>query len=135
MLLTVVSLSPFLVSSLVVSAGLLVGYVVMAPRYWRGEPATLRPREPLWWFLSPQAWWAVTRSYCAFGPPVVGMFVCGSLLSAVPEDSTAATVLGLAGAGMMALAVSLTFSIARYNRPRRLVPPSRRSEPGLRDAS
>lgn len=134
MLLMAVSLSGSSIVILLFSAGLLAGYLVMAPRYWRGEEATLRPPEPLWWTLSPEAWWAVTRSFPAVGPITVGFLVCGGLVTGLPEDSAPAVRFGLAGGALMVLTFVLAFTIARYNRPRMLVPPSRRSEPGLRAA-
>ena len=129
-----VSLSGTSIITLVFSAGLLVGYLVMAPRYWRGEEETLRPREPLWWFLSPEAWWAVTRSFPAGGPLVIGMLACGGVGMSLRQDSGLAVGLSLAAGALIALMLILAFTIARYNRPRMLVPPPRRSEPGLRRA-
>jgi hypothetical protein len=101
-------------------------YLVVATRVWRGGSALDGNVPPAWWFLGDAAWRGNARAYVATVPFLLAMLAG----AAIAEWS------GSVDAGMALAAVSLAagvlvhVAIVLFNRPRALVPPHLRDEPG-----
>jgi hypothetical protein len=109
-------------------------------RFWRGQTRESRMiRPPVWWKWSPGVWRANVRSSTVMSVGGVGMMASASLVLAVreldwpgPPDELAwfealEAVTALVWIGVPALAIS----VALFNRPRLVVPPHLRDQPGL----
>lgn len=127
-----VTLSPAVVLGMIVVIGLAIAWRVMGPRYWRGDPTTLDSSPPLWWFLSEDAWRGYLRSTPATAPLTVLFGFCGVIAMAFGEGSATGVTFGLIGAALLPLGLALAASVTLWNRPRFVVPPPLRSEPGTR---
>lgn len=101
-------------------------YVLVAPKVWRGESGLDGDVPPAWWFLGDAVWRGVARAYLATAPFVLLMFAGG----AVAEFTDAEDVGMAIAAGALLLGGIAHFSIVLFNRPRALVPPHLRGEPG-----
>jgi hypothetical protein len=101
-------------------------FVLVAPKVWRGESGLDGDSPPEWWFLGDATWRGVARGYLASVPFVLLMFVGG-----IVAEFTDAYDAGMAIAvlGLLAAAV-LNLGIVLFNRPRAVVPPHLRAEPG-----
>ena len=98
----------------------------MARKVWHGESGLDGDIPPAWWFLGDATWRGVARAYIATAPFVL-LFFAGALVA----ELTDAYDLGMAvSAGALLLGVLVHASIVLYNRPRALVPPHLRAEPG-----
>ncbi len=105
---------------------LLFLYVAAGRKVWQGESGLQPGVEPEWWPLSAEAWQGVARSWLASVPFLLLGF-CGYLVHLLTgADGAAAVVSAIGFFGVLALMASITL----FNRPRSLVPPHRRSEPG-----
>ncbi len=109
---------------------LLFLYVAAGRRVWHGESGLQPGVEPEWWPLSAEAWHGVARSWLATGPFLILAFGGYLVHLLTGADGAAALVTAIGFFGVFAMMASITL----FNRPRFLVPPHRRSEPGSRAA-
>lgn len=101
-------------------------YVAVAAKVWRGESAINGDAPPQWWPFSTAVWRGVARSYVATGPCILVMF--GGAL--VAEVSSAEDLgMGISALGLLGVPL-IQLPIIFFNRPRSLVPPHQRAEPG-----
>jgi hypothetical protein len=101
-------------------------YVVAARKVWRGESGLDGDVPPAWWFLGDEWWRGVARGYIASVP-----FLLVALVGGIVAEFTDDFDLGMSIAVLGLLAgVALNLCIVAFNRPRSLVPPHLRSEPG-----
>lgn len=100
-------------------------------KIWRGESALVPEVTPEWWLLGAGAWRGLTRALPAIVPFGVLTFLAMTVQELVGVE-TAEGDLALAAAGLVVFAGLLVYlSITLYNRPRFLVPPPVRRQPGL----
>jgi len=103
---------------------MLAMWIAGAPRLWRGESDVDEP-APAWPFGAP-AWRGVIRSFIV-GPPCIALVFAGGAVA----ELTDADDLGMAIAAFGLLAVvALHVPILLFNRPKALVPPPLRDQPG-----
>jgi hypothetical protein len=121
--------------SLLVSLLLLAFYVVSAPKYWRDEAGALSSptEEPEWWSFSATKWHGVQRSFVAYTPFLTLAMLLFAALRYLGEQSPLYDTLGWLVTASMAMAIALNVSITLWNRPKSLVPPHLRAEPGSRE--
>jgi hypothetical protein len=101
-------------------------YTLVARKVWHGESGLDGNVPPEWWFLGQASWRGVARAYIASGPFVL-LFFAGALVA----ETTDAYDVGMAvSAGALLLGVIVHGSILLFNRPKALVPPHLRDEPG-----
>jgi hypothetical protein len=101
-----------------------------APRHWRGESRLTGADPPLWFPFSEPVWRGVVRSYVVWAP-AIALFVGGSVVAGFSTEGSAAYNAGMAAASVGLFGGSaLHFAILFFNRPRFLVPPGLRDEPG-----
>ena len=118
------------VPAIVLALGLLAVWVGTAQRQWRGTGRLAAGEMPPFFPFSDPVWRGVVRSFSACGPFVVLLLAGGAAAALAPEGSatfSAAMAAGFVGlTGFVVLHVSILF----LNRPRFLVPPALRDEPG-----
>jgi hypothetical protein len=106
------------------AALLLAGWLVGAPRLWRGDAEVDEP--PPAWPFGAAAWHGVMRSFIVCPPFIVLVFAGGAVAELSDADD-----LGMAiGAIGLLASVVLHVPILLWNRPKALVPPPMRGEPG-----
>jgi hypothetical protein len=106
------------------AALLLAGWLVGAPRLWRGDAEVDEP--PPAWPFGAAAWRGVMRSFIVCPPFIVLVFAGGAVAELSDADD-----LGMAiGAIGLLASVVLHVPILLWNRPKALVPPPMRGEPG-----
>lgn len=110
-----------------------VGCLVTVPRYWRGDTGYLRrERPPGVWPFGVSSWKGFVRASPAF----TGMMLVASIAFLIPaiflgpRVSTSWRIYGLLTLAFLVLVIAVTLSITLFNRPRFLVPPPWRDEPG-----
>lgn len=110
-----------------------VASVVSVPRYWKGDTGYLRREHPpSIWPFGVAAWKGFVRASPAF----LTMMLVAAIAFLIPalflgtRVSTPWRVYGLLVLAYLALVVAVTVSITLFNRPRFLVPPPWRDEPG-----
>jgi hypothetical protein len=103
---------------------ILAGWLVGAPRLWRGDAEVDEP--PPAWPLGAPSWHGVMRSFIACPPFIVLVFAGGAVaeLSDADDLGMAIGAIGLLGS------VVLHVPILLWNRPKALVPPPMRRQPG-----
>jgi len=101
-------------------------YVLVAGKVWRGESGLDGDVPPAWWFLGDATWRGVARAYIATGPFVLAFFA-GALVAEVSDADDAGMAIS---ACALLLGVLVHGSIVLFNRPKALVPPHLRDEPG-----
>ena len=101
-------------------------YVAVAPKVWRGESGLDGNRPPEWWFLGPATWRGVARAYIATVPFAL-VVVAGAMLAELGGHEDAGMALAVAA---IAAGAIVHAGIVLFNRPRALVPPRLRGEPG-----
>jgi hypothetical protein len=95
-----------------------------APRLWRGE--TDVDAVPLAWPLG-QVWWrGVIRSFIVW-PPFVALALAGGAVAELTSKDDLGMALGLIG---ILVGMALHLAIVLVNRPKTLVPPALRAQPG-----
>jgi hypothetical protein len=103
---------------------MLAMWIVGAPRLWRGDADVDEP-APAWPFGAP-AWRGVIRSFIV-GPPCIALVFAGGAVA----ELTDADDLGMAiGAFGLLAVVALHVPMLLFNRPKALVPPPLRDQPG-----
>ena len=115
----------------VVFFGLLVaGYLYAVGRVWRGRSELDGSAPPAWWPFSVPLWRGAARAFPVQGASALVLIGGGIAADLAGRDSAGydvAMTIALAGLlGIVLLALPITF----YNRPRFLVPPHQRDEPG-----
>src|SRR3954453_18390597 len=115
----------------VVFFGLLAaGYAYAVGRVWRGHSELDGAPPPAWWPFSPPLWRGVARAFPVQGACALVLIGGGIAADLAGRDSSgydvgmAVGLVGLLGIVLLALPIAL------YNRPRFLVPPHQRDEPG-----
>ena len=111
---------------------LIVGglYIAVIGKVWRGTSGLAPGSVPMWWPFGPASWRGLARAYPALGAALILMFASGVAAElATPESAAFDAAMGV---GLVALlgATLLYGLITLLNRPRFLVPPPLRSEPG-----
>ena len=100
-------------------------YALVAPKVWRGESGLDGDVPPEWWFLGDATWRGVARAYIATAPFVLVVFAAAIFAEFGDNDT------GMAIAAIALLMGALVHAgIVLFNRPRALVPPHLRDEPG-----
>jgi hypothetical protein len=101
-------------------------YVAVAAKVWRGTSAINAAVAPEWWPFGLPVWRGVARSYVATGPFILVMFAG----AAIAEFASAEDLgMGIAFLGLLGVPL-VQLPIIFFNRPRGLVPPHQRDEPG-----
>lgn len=101
-------------------------YFAVGRKAWRGETAFDGTVPPAWWPFSLPVWRGVGRSFVAVVPFLLVMFIGGLI-----AEFSSAEDLGLSIAALGLLGVPfIQAPIVFFNRPRWLVPPHQRDEPG-----
>jgi hypothetical protein len=95
--------------------------IVQTPRVWRTGQMNATGRRPDWWPYGEVGWLAWARVY-----PTTGVVVSLGCLSFLFGGTIGRVLLG----GCVAAAF-VCVSIVLFNRPRLLVPPPRRGDPGV----
>lgn len=108
-------------------------WLAAAPRIWRGESELHPSAPPVWWPFSVALWAGVARSFVALSPAFIVLFVLVGLADLKGNGSAAGDALLLAGAGVLVVASAVYGVIVLFNRPRFLVPPPWRDDPGARE--
>jgi len=119
-----------MIISIAVFAGFLVLYVLAVKRVWQGTSEIDPERAPAWWPFSVPLWRGVGRAFPVQGACfllLVGGGVSAELAGKGTSGYDLGMSIGLVGLlGIFLLALPITF----YNRPRFLVPPHQRDDPG-----
>jgi hypothetical protein len=101
-------------------------YVAAGAKVWRGTSAIQSEVAPDWWPFGQPVWRGVARSYVATGPFILVLFAGAAIaeLSSADGLGMGISFLGLLGVPFVQLPIIF------LNRPRSLVPPHQRDEPG-----
>jgi hypothetical protein len=111
-------------------AGFVAAGACLTPRHWRGETDLDGSRHPAWWPLGATVWRGVVRSAAVWWPLTGLMFLGSALAYGARPGSTLETVGWVVAAVAVLAGLAAHVPILLYNRPRRLVPPHLRDEPG-----
>jgi hypothetical protein len=119
-----------MVFDVAIFAVLVVGYLFVIARIWQGRSEYDPTRPPAFWPFSDALWRGVARAFPVQGGCVLLLIGGGITADLIGKDGSGydiAMAVGLAGLlGIFLLALPITF----FNRPRFLVPPHQRDEPG-----
>ena len=119
-----------MVVTVAIFAVLVAGYVFVIGRVWQGRSEHDPSAPPAWWPFSLPLWRGVARAFPVQGACVLLLIGGGIGADLAGKESSGYDVgmtIGLAGLlGLVLLALPITF----FNRPRFLVPPHQRNEPG-----
>src|ERR1700709_1527121 len=119
-----------MVFSIIVFAGILGLYLVAIKRVWQGRSEIDSSNPPAWWPFSLPVWRGVARAFPIQGACVILLIGGGIGADLAGKDSSGSpigrTIALAALLGILLLALPITF----FNRPRFLVPPHQRDEPG-----
>jgi hypothetical protein len=120
--------------ALVVALAALGVWALTAPGQWRGEGRLRGDERPLWFPFSEPVWRGVVRSYVIW-VPCTALFLGGSAVAALSPLDSAAYNAGMAAASLGLFGgAAIHLPILFFNRPKALVPPSLRDEPGALEA-
>lgn len=110
------------------------GLVWATPRYWRGEAyLPSQERAPAFWPLNLVLWKGAVRSMPispAYGLLISVIFGIPAAIGYHEPVTTAWRVYGIVALSCFAVGTTLMISIVLFNRPKGLVPPNMRSQPG-----
>jgi hypothetical protein len=110
-----------------IAALFLVGaWLYAAPRQWRGESGLDRTGTPPAWPFGDAAWRGVARSF-VIGTPFVALALAGGAVAELTSDDALGAILGLTG---IVGAMTFHLPILLVNRPKAVVPPPLRAQPG-----
>jgi hypothetical protein len=101
-------------------------YALVARKVWRGESGLDGSVPPEWWFLGDATWRGVARAYIATGPFGL-LLLAGGMVAEFTDAYDAGMAIAV---GALLLGALVHGSIVLFNRPRALVPPLLRDEPG-----
>jgi hypothetical protein len=105
-------------------------YVYLVAKVWRGESQLDPSSPPAFWPFSIALWRGVSRAFVIQGLCVILLIGGGVGGDVVGEDSAGYNwVMGVGLVGLLGLFL-LAFPITFFNRPKFLVPPHQREEPG-----
>ena len=106
------------------------GYFFVVGKVWRGESQFDPTSPPAFWPFSVALWRGVGRAFVIQGLAVLLLIGGGVAGDIVGEDSSSYDwVMGIGLIGVLCL-FFLAFPITFFNRPKFLVPPHQRDEPG-----
>jgi hypothetical protein len=109
---------------------LVAGYCFVIARIWQGRSQYDPSRPPAFWPFSLPLWRGVARAFPIQGACVLILLGGGIAGVLIGEDGRGYDIaMGIGFAGVLGLFV-LAFPITFFNRPRFLVPPHQRDEPG-----
>lgn len=109
---------------------MVVGYFYVVGKVWRGESHLDGSRPPEFWPFSLPLWRGVGRALPIQGMSVLLLIGGGVAGDVVGKQSQAYdVVMGIGALGLLGLFL-LAFPITYFNRPRFLVPPHQRGDPG-----
>ena len=112
------------------SVVLVCGYFFVIGRIWQGRSEYDPSQPPAFWPFSLPLWRGVARAFPVQGAAVlvlIGGGIAGDLIGDGAKGYDIAMGIGVIGLlGLFLLAFPITF----FNRPRFLVPPHQRDEPG-----
>jgi hypothetical protein len=119
-----------LLVAIVVLAGIVGLYAVAIKRVWQGTSEYDPSGPPAWWPFSLPLWRGVSRAFPVQGACAILVIGGGIGADLAGKDSSGYDIgmsVGLVGLlGLFLLALPITF----FNRPRFLVPPHQRDDPG-----
>lgn len=119
-----------MVVTIVVFAAILVLFGLASTRVWQGRSELNAGSPPSWWPFSDALWRGVIRAFpvqAACFTLLVGGGIGADLAGKDSQGYDVGMSIGLVGLlGILLLALPITF----FNRPRFLVPPHQRDEPG-----
>ena len=119
-----------MVLTVAIFAVLVAGYLFAIGRVWQGRSQQDPASPPAWWPFSLPLWRGVARAFPVQGGCVLLLIGGGIAADLAGKESSGYDVwmtIGLVGLlGIVVLALPITF----FNRPRFLVPPHHRDEPG-----
>jgi hypothetical protein len=119
-----------MVVDVVIFAVLVVGYFFVIARVWQGRSEIDPTRPPPWWPFGEPLWRGAARAFPVQGACVLVLIGAGITADLIGKDGSGydlAMAVGVIGLlGIFLLALPITF----FNRPRFLVPPHQRDEPG-----
>ena len=116
--------------TIVVFVAILILFGLAITRIWQGRSELDMSSAPSWWPFSKALWRGVTRAFPVQAACVILLIGGGIGADLAGKDSSGYDIgmsIGLLGLlGILLLALPITF----FNRPRFLVPPHQRDEPG-----
>jgi hypothetical protein len=119
-----------MVLTIVVFVAILVLFALAITRIWQGRSELDSSSPPPWWPFSEALWRGVARAFPVQAACVILLIGGGIGADLAGKDSPGYDIgmsIGLVGLlGIFLLALPITF----FNRPRFLVPPHQRDEPG-----
>ena len=119
-----------IVFAIVVLGGIVVLYAAAIKRVWQGTSESDPSDPPAWWPFSLPLWRGVSRAFPVQGACAILVIGGGIGADVAGKDSAGYDIgmsVGLVGLlGLFLLALPITF----FNRPRFLVPPHQRDDPG-----
>ena len=109
---------------------LVAGYLFVIARVWQGRSQYDPSSPPAFWPFSLPLWRGVARAFPIQGACVLILLGGGIAGDLIGEDGKGYDVaMGIGFVGVLGLFL-LAFPITFFNRPRFLVPPHQRDEPG-----
>jgi hypothetical protein len=118
------------VLSIIIFVAMLGLFAVAITRVWQGRSELDGTRPAAWWPFSDALWRGAARAMPVSGAGallLIGGGIAGDLIGKGSSGYDIAMSVGLVG--LLAI-VLLAFPITFFNRPRFLVPPHQRDEPG-----
>lgn len=109
---------------------LVFGYFYAVGKVWRGESEFDRDTPPSFWPFSVALWRGAGRALPVLGASVLVLIGAGITSDLVGTDSKYYdTVMAIGVLGLLVMCL-VAFPIMYFNRPKRLVPPIWRDDPG-----
>lgn len=119
-----------MVLSVAIYVVLVFGYFFVIGRIWQGRSEHDPSQPPAFWPFSLPLWRGVARAFPVQGGCVLLLIGGGIAADLIGEDAKGYDIaMGVGLAGLLGLFL-LAFPITFFNRPRFLVPPHQRDEPG-----
>ena len=119
-----------MIFAILVFTGFAVIYVLAIGKVWRGTSHIDTERPPSWWPFSVALWRGISRAFPVQGACVLVLIAGGGVADAIGKDGAGYDIAMSAGlVGLLGIFV-FALPIMFYNRPRFLVPPHQRDDPG-----
>lgn len=106
-------------------------FVLVGRKVWNGESELDGDFPPADWPFGKPSWRGAARSYTAAAPCLVLILLAFTAQELLGTETAAGDVALVVGTVLGLGALLIVASITPFNRPRLLVPPHLRSEPGL----